>query len=547
MKSRIKRLLSTLMALVVMIGLLQAVPRAASAGYPEITSHPQNRSITEGQNVSFSVAAVGTDVTYWWQYSFGGVTWNDFSEATTDYLGVAINGYSEATLTMSNVPLSLDGWRFRCLATGYGGLTTPSNAAILNVTALVVAPAITGPEDATLTVGYEETIIYGFYVTGIPLPTAIHVTGDDHITWLSGTNALCIAPGLAAGTYTVVLTTLNTAGTATFTFTLRVTGPLLMKTVRVSAQYGTLIAVDNGPLPYVSLATYNVTTTGIDNGATGAVLWYSDAAGTIAGVRPAGITASITAVYANTAIVTMMADDAAEQGTYYFRVTIDGILSSVATTTVTNVVYLPPSGMHNFVKTRTYTPGQFTDVDEDFWYGTNLSGVIATAYEYGLMQGTSETTFNPTGEVMLIEAIVMATRVHKIFHSGNSDFVQGDPWYQVYVDYAIENGMIAANDFDIESTPRGYIRPATRAEVAYIFSRSLPPQEFPVINTVTTPPDVNAGTPYYDSIIMMYRAGIFTGSDTLGTFRPDSTIIRAEAAAIIARVILPELRLSLSA
>jgi len=120
--------------------------------------------------------------------------------------------------------------------------------------------------------------------------------------------------------------------------------------------------------------------------------------------------------------------------------------------------------------------------------------------------------------------------------TGKGDFVQVGTWYQVYVDYAITNGIIAANDFS------GFTRNATRAEMAYIFSRSLPQAEFAVINTVNSLPDVNSGTPYSDSIFMLYRAGILTGSDDHGTFNPGLSITRAEAAAIISRIILPGTR-----
>ena len=80
--------------------------------------------------------------------------------------------------------------------------------------------------------------------------------------------------------------------------------------------------------------------------------------------------------------------------------------------------------------------------------------------------------------------------------------------------------------------------------MAYIFSKSLPDAEFAEQNTVKSLPDVNSGTPYYDSIIMLYKAGVLVGSDEKGTFRPGNNIIRAEAAAIISRVILPATRVS---
>jgi hypothetical protein len=64
------------------------------------------------------------------------------------------------------------------------------------------------------------------------------------------------------------------------------------------------------------------------------------------------------------------------------------------------------------------------------------------------------------------------------------------------------------------------------------------------LNNVYSLPDVNAGTPYRDEIFRLYWAGVLLGSDDAGTFKPNSSITRAEAAAIISRVILPDTRQS---
>jgi len=193
--------------------------------------------------------------------------------------------------------------------------------------------------------------------------------------------------------------------------------------------------------------------------------------------------------------------------------------------------------MSNFTVSQ-YSTGQFTDVDENQWYGNNQQKVVATAYMYGLMQGGGR-TFNPTGNITLAEAVTIAARVHSIYNGSGGRFTQGgSPWYQVYVDYVVSNNIIAAGSFP------DYNRAANRAEMAYIFSRSVPAVELEDRNTVESLPDVDVLTPYYEAIITMYKAGIVSGSDEKGTFNPDSRITRAEAAAIISRVILPQNRIS---
>jgi fibronectin type 3 domain-containing protein len=208
------------------------------------------------------------------------------------------------------------------------------------------------------------------------------------------------------------------------------------------------------------------------------------------------------------------------------------------TFTLTVTAASTTGSMDNFQKVNTYTPGMFTDVNENAWYGFYQQKVIASAYEYGLMKGNSATTFNPTGNMTIAEAITVAARVHSIYMTSADNFTQGNPWYKVYVDYAIDKGIITASDFS------NYTVAATRVQMAYIFSKALPQTEFASQNTVNSLPDVNSGTPYYSAIITLYEAGVVGGSDSAGTFNPSSNINRAEAAAIISRVILPSTRFS---
>lgn len=48
-----------------------------------------------------------------------------------------------------------------------------------------------------------------------------------------------------------------------------------------------------------------------------------------------------------------------------------------------------------FAKANTYTPGMFTDVSESEWYASS----IASSYELGFMKGSSDTLFEPNGNM----------------------------------------------------------------------------------------------------------------------------------------------------
>ena len=198
----------------------------------------------------------------------------------------------------------------------------------------------------------------------------------------------------------------------------------------------------------------------------------------------------------------------------------------------------PVPSISNFSRVNSYKNGMFTDVDESAWYGNSGQKVIAVAYAYGLMQGSGN-AFHPTGNMTLAEAVTIAARVHSIYHHGSgAEFTQSNPWYQVYVDYAVANEIIGADTFP------DYNKAATRAEMAFIFSNSLPETELAAVNTVNSLPDVTNATAYSAEIFTLYRAGVLAGSDAAGTFNPGSSVTRAEAAAIISRVILPSSRVS---
>ena len=194
--------------------------------------------------------------------------------------------------------------------------------------------------------------------------------------------------------------------------------------------------------------------------------------------------------------------------------------------------------LDHFKRVEDYPAGKFTDVASSAWY----AGSVETAYELDLVKGSSGTTFTPSGSITLGSVLALACRLHSIYNTGTSDFVQGDPWYQVYVDYAAKNGIITQGQYT------NYNAPATRRQCAGILGRALPKEALPAINTIEDGalPDVTAGSTYADEIYMLYRAGILTGNDKYGTFAPETTIDRASVAALVSRMALPDLRQELN-
>ena len=184
------------------------------------------------------------------------------------------------------------------------------------------------------------------------------------------------------------------------------------------------------------------------------------------------------------------------------------------------------AGLDNFQKTSTYTPGQFADVPAGSWYAAG----VQSAYELGLMTGTGPNAFNPSGNLSVAETVVLAARLHSTYVGDNAAFTGSGDWYQPYVDYAVENGIIAAGAYS------DYTAAATRAQFAAILAAALPDEALPAINSVASLPDVDANAPYAAAALKLYNAGILTGSDTAGTFNPESSIQRSEVATIVTRM-----------
>lgn len=192
------------------------------------------------------------------------------------------------------------------------------------------------------------------------------------------------------------------------------------------------------------------------------------------------------------------------------------------------------AGLSNFSFKKTYEPGQFQDVPVDTWFAEG----VKAAYELGLVNGTSEGTFAPNGNITIAEALALACRLHCVYFTGDANFPQGDPWYQPYVDYALSNNIIQNGQFP------DYTAVATRAEFAVIMSNALPEDAWTPINAVTQLPDVPDHALFAQSALKLYNAGVLTGSDPYGTFNAESNIQRGEVATIVTRMATPAQRKS---
>lgn len=196
------------------------------------------------------------------------------------------------------------------------------------------------------------------------------------------------------------------------------------------------------------------------------------------------------------------------------------------------------AGLDSFVPQASYTNATFSDVPANAWYAEN----VASAYELGLMQGSGAGQFNPSGRLTVGEMLALVCRVHAIYHTGSASFTASNPWYAVYVDYAVQNGIIKnANTLNCDA-------PATRAQFAAALSAALPDEALAARNDIADGaiPDVPMSAANADAIYRLYRAGVLTGNDSAGTFTPSASIERSAVAALVTRAVNPDLRQQVS-
>jgi subtilisin-like proprotein convertase family protein len=119
---------------------------------PSITTHPASRTNCEADNPTFTVVATNA-VSYQWQVSAGGAFTN-------------IQGATGATLTLTNVPLSANGFQYRVVVTGPCTPVT-SNAATLTLNPLPTVGSITASPRSKLSPGQTTSLSLTTY-NGFP-------------------------------------------------------------------------------------------------------------------------------------------------------------------------------------------------------------------------------------------------------------------------------------------------------------------------------------------------------------------------------------------
>ena len=184
-----------------------------------------------------------------------------------------------------------------------------------------------------------------------------------------------------------------------------------------------------------------------------------------------------------------------------------------------NVVF---ADLHNILQNML----PFTDVSQGTWYYADVN----IAYKNKLINGKTDTLFAPEDNMTAAEAVKLASCMHQLKNEGTVSLSSGaGTWYNPYVDYAKEKGLI---DVDLD-----WNKKITRAGYMQIFARLITDEEARLNNVPDDSiPDVKMSHPSADSIYRLYRAGVVQGVDSNRNCRPASYIKRSEVATILTRM-----------
>lgn len=207
---------------------------------------------------------------------------------------------------------------------------------------------------------------------------------------------------------------------------------------------------------------------------------------------------------------------------------------------------LPVSAAENgwlVPKQRSY-PG-FTDVK-----GTWCESYVETVYEAGLMEGKSAASFDINGNLTIAQITVITARLHSLLNGGDGKLpapAEGEEWYQPAIDYLkahVEDAtgvgpILGTRILQMETVPIYAVQNAPRWDLVSFLTSVLPENALTPINHITVLPDSTD-----EDELRFYNAGILNGSDEYGTFLGNKPLTRGQAAAMLARVIDPSLRLT---
>lgn len=181
----------------------------------------------------------------------------------------------------------------------------------------------------------------------------------------------------------------------------------------------------------------------------------------------------------------------------------------------------------------------FRDIPSTHWAYND----IMRSVELGLVQGTKAPdkngvgAFNPDGMMTVaqfITVVVRAVEPGQEFDNGDSTL-----WYAGAWNEAVNLGILGKNDFGGLNGEMAS-KAITREEMAYVITNALDymDEKPDQIVDVSRVPDLGkVSAAYRNEVLNVYSLGIICGVDNAGTFNPGGVLTRAQASAVMNRIL----------
>ena len=135
------------------------------AAAPDVTKDPVGETVEEGGSAIF-IARANNTKTYTWRFvSPSGSMVYDYNQLGSMFPGLIVSGGSTETLTLSNIPYELDGWRVECYFSGDGGHATSGRAAVKVIQASSTLSIIQQPMGGSMPIDSNEDFVLSLQAT----------------------------------------------------------------------------------------------------------------------------------------------------------------------------------------------------------------------------------------------------------------------------------------------------------------------------------------------------------------------------------------------
>ena len=178
--------------------------------------------------------------------------------------------------------------------------------------------------------------------------------------------------------------------------------------------------------------------------------------------------------------------------------------------------------------------------------GTICEKAAATCCQAGLMDGVDSRHFLPEVGLSDAQIIVIAARLHRLLSGGSLDYFEpisktGPEWWTPYDSYLTEEIPALTGAAWYQDGKAFPASPCCREDFFRLLAAVLEDLDvtLPEINEVSAVPDCRD-----DAILQFYRWGILNGKDPYGSLHGSAALSRAAAAAMLARLIDPDQRLT---